>query len=214
MDIINIGAEEIIELIKKAKTRNDSFMGSYGLLTEYDSDTLVKLYYKSFFETYTSPDVEIFQNEIATNIEIDQFLSRNRVQEMVNNFERLKYSKQRDLIRAILLYNGYPVAILLKYYKEYIKLTNLVRNLTYEQIEMVLEKSRYQVDDLCSYGVYPIDLKEDNILIREKDLDIKLIDLDDSVTRYEDVSYVEKFPYIKKRVEESFDGMKWRILNR
>ena len=61
--------------------------------------------------------------------------------------------------------------------------------------------------DLYKNGIIPRDIKEDNILVRKNDLDVKLIDLDDQ-------DYLQEYSYIRKDAAEAFEKMKKRLLNK
>lgn len=64
---------------------------------------------------------------------------------------------------------------------------------------------------LFEYGVYPLDLKESNVLVKPETLDVQFIDLDGLETRYEDEDYIERFSYIKEDVIKSFEIMEQRL---
>lgn len=64
---------------------------------------------------------------------------------------------------------------------------------------------------MYKHGIIPRDIKEDNIMVRREDLDVKLIDLDDTETRYENEEYLEEFPYIKQEAIRTFENMKKRL---
>lgn len=80
--------------------------------------------------------------------------------------------------------------------------------------KLILDKSASLLADLYKNGIIPRDIKEDNILVRKNDLDVKLIDLDDNETRYEDQDYLQEYSYIRKDAAEAFEKMKKRLLNK
>ncbi|HPE14652.1 MAG TPA: hypothetical protein PLT65_02310 [Bacilli bacterium] len=70
------------------------------------------------------------------------------------------------------------------------------------------------LDYLISSNIYPQDVKENNILLRKRDLDVKFIDLDDDETRYEQKEYIEKFPHVLRTPLTQFDDMCKRLTRR
>lgn len=208
--------EEIEKLILEDKIIGQ---GTYGLVTQYDKDTLFKLYYKDIFLTYSSKNIENLDKEIENNIEIEQTMKdiskafKTRVESITENIEQLKNTKSNDLIKGVATYKGYLIGVFLKYYREYVKLKDIFNQLNDKDKMLVMNKVSELIDDLYKNGVCPRDVKEDNIMVRINDLDIKLIDLDDRETRFDTYEYFEKKPHIKHGLVESYKKMLYRIKN-
>lgn len=65
---------------------------------------------------------------------------------------------------------------------------------------------------LNNLNLYPMDLKEDNILVNPKTLNIAFIDLDDLYTRYEETQYIEEHNLrLKAKCFDRYLEMKIRL---
>ena len=191
--------------------------GTYGLIVEYDDNTLIKIYYKDIFETYHNKDITKLDEEIILKNKVEKetlqlgIIKKNKLEEMKNKIKQLETTKSSGLIKGLATYNDCLIGVFLEYYKEYEKLSLIFDKLNKQQQEKVLKKSGRILGDLFKHGIFPRDIKEDNILVRKEDLDIKLIDLDDIETRYENKEYIKEFPYIKKEAVNQFIKMKTRL---
>lgn len=102
----------------------------------------------------------------------------------------------------------------LKIIKDMISWEPFFLDLHENEQKLILDKSASLLADLYKNGIIPRDIKEDNILVRKNDLDVKLIDLDDIETRYENQDYLQEYSYIRKDAAEAFEKMKKRLLNK
>ena len=57
----NLNKEELQNLLFKSKVIGQ---GTYGLIVEYDDNTLLKIYYKDIFETYNSRNIDKIDKDI------------------------------------------------------------------------------------------------------------------------------------------------------
>lgn len=207
-----LSKEELSTLL--FKNENQKHGGTYGIVTKYAENLLIKIYYKDIFDAYISKDISKIDKEIQDRIEIDELLKRkSNVSIMIDKIEQLKQTKSKDLIQGIATYNGYLIGIFLEEYKDYEVLGKVFPKLNEKEREKVLAISGELVEDLYRHGIIPRDIKEDNILVRKSDLDVKIIDLDDVETRYEDEEYLNEFPYIKAEANREFSSMKNRLNN-
>lgn len=213
-----IKKELSLDEINKLLFENRSIgQGTYGIVTKYEEGTLLKIYYKDIIETYLSRDISKLDKEIENKIEIEQFMKeirpekRTKLEEMTSNIDQLRKTKSSSLIKGVATYRGYLIGVFVEEYKGYELLEKIFAKLNEEERNKVLDNASTCLGDLYRNGIIPRDIKEDNIMVRKEDLDIKLIDLDDSETRYENEEYLEEFPHIKKDAIKAFENMKKRL---
>ena len=180
----------------------------------------MKIYYKDIFETYNSRNIAKIDEEINNRIEVEnqmikmKILDKKRIQIIEEKIQQLQQTQSRTLIKGTAIYQGYPIGVFLENYKGYDKLGTVFLDLHKNEQKLILDKSASLLADLYKNGIIPRDIKEDNILVRKNDLDVKLIDLDDIETRYEDQDYLQEYPYIRKDAVEAFEKMKKRLLKK
>ena len=191
--------------------------GCYGLIVKYSENTLLKMYYKDYFDTFYYKDIEKLDEEIERHIKVEEevkemFPNRiTRMDNLVSKINHLEKTSSNDLIKGIATYKNWPIGIFMEYYKDYNKLTNVFKNLNKNEQSKILFLVRNKLKGLYKNGVFPLDLKEDNILVRKRDLDVKLIDLDGDETRYEDENYIKEYPHIKREAVLSYKNMCIRL---
>lgn len=216
MKTIELSNQEIITFLKSGLVIKN---GQFGLIIEINEHTVFKFYYKSLYEIYQNPSKSILEQEIDTLIEIEQFLMKTsshketKLNRMFRNFKRFEGTKSENLIQGIAVYKNYPIGIFMRNYKEYEKLTDIYGKLDKKDKEKILLKIDELLLELEGHGVYPRDLKEDNVLVKEEDLDVVLIDLDGDETRFEDEEYIKNFQHIKQEVNKRRDEMRKRLGN-
>ena len=215
MEIIELSAEKIIELLSNKNKYYD--YGAYGILAEYNDTTLIKIYYKDIFNTYTSLDIKTLDEEINILLEVEKDMMEfnksyiTKLQQLKTIYRALKKTKSNSLIKGIVTYKSYPIGVLLENYKNYLKLSQIYKNLSNEDKIEVLNRVKELMFDLLDNNIYPADIKENNILINPNNLDIKLIDLDGHETRIETKTYIEKYPHIKRYCINKFEHMSVRL---
>lgn len=143
-----------------------------------------------------------------------KILDKKRIQIIEKKIQQLQQTQSRTLIKGTAIYQGYPIGVFLENYKGYDKLGTVFLDLHENEQKLILDKSASLLADLYKNGIIPRDIKEDNILVRKNDLDVKLIDLDDIETRYENQDYLQEYSYIRKDAAEAFEKMKKRLLNK
>ena len=215
MEIIELSKEKIIEFLSnKSKYYG---RGAYGILVEYDESTLLKIYYKDVFNTYTNLDIKTLDEEINILLEVEKdmtdFNSKfiGKLQQLKTIQKALKKTKSNSLIKHIVTCNGYPIGVLLEKYKNYLKLSQVYKNLNNDEKIEVLRRVKELLFDLLGNNIFPADIKENNILINPNNLDIKLIDLDGYETRVETKPYIQKYPHIKNYCIKKFEEMSIRL---
>ena len=102
---------------------------------------------------------------------------------------------------------------MLSYYKDYCSLKDGFLNLDDKSKKVVFESIKEKLYYLMSCGIYPLDLKEENILINKDSLDVQFIDLDGDETKYDGVfrNYVNMFETLKDEVIKGFELMEERL---
>lgn len=205
MNIIEISNQELINFLSNKKNCYD--YGAFGILFKYDNSTLLKIYYEDIFNTYTTLDSNKLDQEII-NIDI------NKLDQLKKIYTTLKKTKSNSLIKGIITYKGYPIGILLEYYKNYLKLSVTYEKLNPNDKIKVLSNIKELLNNLFENNIYPTDIKEDNILINPDNLDIKLIDLDGIETQIKNNEYIKKCPHIKNYCMEKYYKMSIRLLKK
>lgn len=161
--------------------------GTYGKLYLLDNKTLLKFYYKDFIEFFMDPSIESLESILDIYRSIDRSDSIKQLSTKLNKINQSKSNLELETVTI----EGILIGVKMTYLKEYDSLYNVYPTLTNEQKILVLNKVREIILSLIENNIYPRDIHEKNFLIRKKDLDIKLIDLDDSLTRCEEPEYIE-----------------------
>ncbi len=212
MNYIEITKENVMALLFEGENIG---MGTNGIIKEVNSTTLAKINYKEIIGTYLSRDSSKLDEEINTNKMAHEMLGETVVSEAeMQEQKKLQYLFKIGLLKGILMYNGYKIGVLLNYYKDYLKLTDVSHELSSDSLKFLMESIRSKLEELMQNGVFPRDLKEDNILVRQKDLDVVFIDLDDPETRFEEMDYILTHIYIKRDCLERYNQMKKRLCKR
>lgn len=211
--ICDINGDDLLRIFNNNKCIGN---GVYGMVYEYDDTTLIKIYYKDIFRFFTSKNIDDLNNEVDINLYVesemleirsDYVTKLNRLVNIGNCLNRADCS----LMKGIVLYHGYPIGILLNYYKGYVNLGEIFEKLDGQSQLIVINKVKFMLFRLFEYGVYPLDLKESNVLVKPETLDVQFIDLDGLETRYEDEDYIKRFSYIKEDAIKSFEIMEQRL---
>lgn len=216
MNYIEITKEQLFALLFEGEIIGS---GTYGILKEFNPTTLAKIYYKEIIDTYLSRDPSKLDKEIEINKSVREMLNKNHNSDEFDELERieqlkLKYLFDIGLIKGILTYKGYKIGILLNYYRDYTNLNKISKNLSIDSLQIVMKRIKEKLEEMMQNGVFPRDLKEDNILVRQTDLDVVFIDLDDSETRFEEMDYILTHPHIKSSCLERYNQMENRICKR
>lgn len=211
--ICEIKGYELLKIIDNNKLVG---RGVYGMVYEYDDNTLIKIYYKDILRFFCSRNIEDLDKEVDINLYVENEMKEMRVDyvtklDRLNNVVKSLNRADCSLIKGIVLYRGYPIGILLTNYKDYSKLGDSFKVLDTQSKSLIMDKIKLKLSKLFSYGIYPLDLKEDNILVNIDNLDVQFIDLDGGETRYEDSEYIDKFHHIKDNAIMAFDLMEQRL---
>lgn len=215
MNIIELKKENLIAFLSDKE--NCCGHGSYGILMNYDENTLIKIYYKDIFNTYTTLDDKVLDEEISILLEVEKQM-KEIFSDYVGNLQRLKIiytalkrTKSNSLIKGIVTYKGYPIGVLLENYKGYLNFADVYRNSDAQAKIKVLKMAKELMVDLINNNIFPTDIKENNILINPNNLDVKLIDLDGKETRIESKTYIKNYPHIKNNCINRFNEMSIRL---
>lgn len=176
--IIDIDYETIVRVIFKNKRIGQ---GSYGTVYVYDDNHLIK-FENQMLNSGTFPsEGEIFyyfNNKSRLNNKIENLLFSTDVLKQQNYLTMIQNKvKSSTFPQAIAYFQGRPAALILKYHKDYEPLSRL--DLGYQKTIDLLDEYRYRQDELIAHGVFSKDVENNNnILYREKDGDMQLIDFD------------------------------------
>ena len=204
--------DEIIKILSEYEVVGK---GTDGILFKYDENTLLKIYYKDIFDAYM--DISKLDIVIKSNLEIEEEMKninnkyRTHLETAISNINQLQSTKSNSLIKGVATYKSYLIGSFIEYYREHELLYEIFPSLNNGEQRIIFDTLEDLIEDLYEHGVCPTDLKEDNIMVRKSDLDVKIIDLDGKETRYENTEYLKKFPHIKTNVIKSFMDMKKRL---
>lgn len=190
--------------------------GTYGIIKEIDSITLAKIYYKEMIDTFLAKDPSKLDEEIELRKRARDMSKSMQNAEELESLEqsKLKYLSEIGLVKGILMYKGYKVGVLLNYYRDYSKLSDVAKALSEDVLRVVMARIKEKLMEMMQHGILPRDIKEDNILVRLDDLDIAFIDLDDVETRFEEMDYILSHPGIADSCLEGYAKMEHRVCKR
>lgn len=215
MNILNISKEDLFHYL----TNNNCIgQGCIGRISIYDENTLIKIYYKELIDTYISKDFNYLDEEIDIKISVKEELLDDNIlpnQKEIDDLIQKKYELlyQEGLLKGLVYYRGILVGILMNYYKDYITLTEIFNTLDSNTKILLLNKAKEKLKHFINNNLYPMDLKEDNILVNPITLDIAFIDLDDSYTRYEEREYIieHKLFHLENTCVDRYESMEKRL---
>lgn len=208
------------ELLAYLKLSEDTELsGSYGRIITLSNSEILKIYYRLFkqdFNSCTAQDLKKDLEQIkkfSTNgvMSYKKFLADpERIKILI---EKLNETSQKDLIKNYIVYEELVIALILTNYKDYETYEDLIinNNLTRNEHKYILEQIKEKVYELINTRLYPLDLKEDNIMVNRQTLDIKLIDLDDLGTIFLENNYPKSY---KKSVDFKLDVLKHKVLRK
>ena len=209
MNYLELSPKQVIDYFK---SDSEVGIGRFGILYELDYDTLIKLNYTEYMSAFISKKEKDFKREIDTSIELMNYnCNFDRNKKVLELISRLKNTSSGDLIKGIVTNKGYRIGFLLNYYRNYHVLEDKILDYSPKVRKEILKKVREKILELFSVGIYPLDIKEDNVLMSD-DMNIKIIDLDGYDVRVEDEEYIEKHPHIKKESENRLIEMEYRLL--
>lgn len=213
-----------IELNKKEVKKlflNEDIIGSgaYGILKRFNRTTVAKVYYRDFPLSYPTHKIQLIDMDIAAlkaqdkryNFWTSSILKKDFLIRMI---EQLNHTTSADLMKGVIIYKHYPVALLLEFYNDYVTLTQIYSRLSYQEKIVVLKNIEAKLLDLWDHLVFPTDFKDSNFMVRPSDLDVKLIDLDDSHTKYLNPSNNGLESHMLHQSEARFQKFKQSLLHR
>lgn len=209
MNYVEITKEQLLAFLFEGDVIGS---GTYGIIKEVDSTTLAKIYYKDMIDTYLSKDPSKLDEEIEVRKRTREMLQTNNSAEL-ESLERskLRYLSEIGLVKGILMYNGYMVGVLLNYYRDYSKLSDVAKSLSGDVLRSLMARIKEKLIEMIQHGILPRDIKENNILVRPDDLDIVFIDLDDIETRFEEMDYISSHPHLTEICLNKYADMEHRV---
>lgn len=218
MKILDISKDDLFHFL----TNSDCIgQGCFGILSEYDNNTLIKIYYKELIETYISKDINKLDEEITNKIEIQEELKKLRppspndkeIEEL--NKKKNELLEQMGVLKGLVYYRGIEVGTLINYYKGYEELGEIYPKLSCNNQRYLLDKIKNKLTEHIKNNLYLTDLKEDNVLVNPQTLEIAFIDLDDLYTRYEEKEYIiEHNLKLGENTNEQYTNMVRRLINK
>lgn len=187
--------------------------GGNGIIYKLTDDELVKLFYHNYFKDYdisiinkTIEDIVIkVDNEHTRKILFPNYITQTtKLKQLIT---RLDNTSSNDLYKGIIKIDDTIIGTILNYYKDYSSYQDIHSKLSPRHNIYLLNKLRHLVEELLNNGIYPTDLKLDNIMINKDTLDVKLIDLDDNTTVLTDIKedcyryeVARRFAHIRKKI--------------
>ena len=210
MKEIELSRHELFKLLDNEKA---FAQGQYGILTQR-GNSLYKIHYKNLIETYLSKDIDKLDLEIDSYLSLpkDLFDRLYNSQLRIKEFNRLELTKLKGTIKNVLSYKGVYVGIEIPYLKDYITLSEARKYLDNNSLNVCLIKVLEIIQDLFKMEIVPQDIKEDNIMVNLKNLDVKIIDLDGVETTFGSPNYIKKHPIYKKYVMNRYIEMQKRLM--
>ena len=115
MEIIKLSKEEILSLFfQKDKIVN---FGIYGYMLPYQND-YIKLFHKKLPDTFINPTPSNLDREIKLLQTIQTLTDSNHLKSIKEKITALQNTSSRDLIKAIITYNNYPIGLILTKYQD------------------------------------------------------------------------------------------------
>lgn len=213
MKRIDLDTKEVMKLLSNKEQIIGQ--GTYGIVIPYDNDSLIKIYYKEIFDAFYYLDEQKLVEELETCKVVEQQMLQmfsDYTESLERNEKKLEVLENIGLLKAIVFCNDYLIGVILNYYKEYLCVSDIFDELSLSDKRKVLNNIREGLNNLMLNNIYPWDIKENNVLVRKRDLDIKLIDLDDDKTRFETIDYVEECPSVKNECFKRYDSMCKRLI--
>lgn len=189
--------------------------GGNGIIYKYGNQELVKLFYYNYFKDYDISIINKTIEDIAIKVDNEhtrKILFPNHITQttkLKQLITRLDNTSSNDLYKGIINIDDTIIGTILNYYKDYNLYQDIHSKLNPRQNIYLLNKIRHQVEELLNNGIYPTDLKLDNIMINKDTLDVKLIDLDDNTTVLTDT----KEDYYRYEVARRFAHIRKKIIN-
>lgn len=185
MNCITLEKENLKEFLSKLKYLKH---GGNGIIFQYNEEELIKLFYKNYFDTYDDNVLDKIVTEIFETLEIKKikdylfFSKKSKEEKIITLIKKLNNTNTSTLYKGTIQVESHIIATILNNYHNYVELSELYNELTLKNKKEVLEKIIVLLDELATKGIYPTDLKLENIMINKNTLDVKLIDLDDNTT--------------------------------
>lgn len=192
MDKIDICKDKLLKYLLHSRVIGS---GCFGIVVAEDRDTVAKIYVNRVIDSYLHRDSSRLDEEIKKNKEISKYSDDEETRYLEE--KKFEYLKRIGLLKGVLTYEDYKIGVLLKYYWDYEKLENRFGFLGLSERKEVLKNIKEKLDEMMNNGIYPLDIKENNILIKDDSFNIVFIDLDDELTRWESKAYVLNHPHIK-----------------
>ena len=182
MRIINIDKKQLIKFLFDSQLIIG--MGSNGIVSIFDDQTLIKIHYKDILNSYYSKDFTNVDKEIEEKLKMERELEyfglnkTNILKQLISHLDK----SNSPLIEGVVMYNGYPIGIIMKNYSEYKELNEIFLELNNDEKIIVRDKIEFLLNDLVKNDIYVRDIKFANFVINKGSLDVKIIDLDDQGT--------------------------------
>lgn len=182
MRIIHLSKEQLIKFLFDSHLIIG--MGSNGIISTFDNETLIKIHYKDIPNSYYSKDFTNVDKEIEEKLKNERKLEclglskASILKQLISHLDK----SNSPLIEGLVMYNGYPIGIIMKKYSRYKALNEVLLELTNDEKMIVRDRIEFLLNDLLKNDIYVRDIKFDNFVINKDTLDVKIIDLDDQGT--------------------------------
>ena len=210
MRIDNLNAEDLSNIVSHNKRVG---VGSYGIVCEYDEDTLFKFCYKPFIDCFQCRDGVIdlsaigdISQEINQRKEIDYIICRGeesaRVRDVKDLIGKGKWLTRTSMPKGLVYVDGYCVGYLLKYHKNMVNLYDYLSNHSISEVMLgrIAGDLSLAVQELSDNAIYHDDFTLRNVMYDPQSGRTEIIDFEDAVR-----SYDEKNSAAEKSFKRSLD---------
>ena len=190
MENINLKKEDLKQFITSLEYLKH---GGNGIIYKYNETEILKLFYYSYFKNYDSITIDKVIEDIIAKTEtenITKILFPNYInskRKLYNLVTRLNNTSSNDLFRGLVLTDNHVIGTILNHYQNYFSYQELYKKFSFEENVYIMNKLIKLIEELLANGIYPTDLKLENVMINKDTLDVKLIDLDDNTTMLTDI---------------------------
>ena len=167
--------------------------GGNGIIYKYNELEILKLFYYSYFKDYDYKIIDKIIEDIILKVESENTTKRlfpnyiDSKRKLYNLITRLNNTSSNDLFKGLVLTDNHVIGTILNHYENYSSYQELYKKFSFGENIYIMNKLIKLIEELLANGIYPTDLKLENIMINKNTMDIKLIDLDDNTTMLTDI---------------------------
>ena len=168
MEKINLTSNELDKIIKNNTEELKNNRGCFGVVLPYEKDLGLKIHVSLTKDGYFN------KNAFEKYINSQEMISTKQIEYLASMQPKIKLT---NLPKGIAYYEGKPIAIILKYFKNHQSLLELYKE--HDSVVLdILDKTLYAIEELMYNAIYQIDIKESNFLYSNSEHKVEPIDID------------------------------------